>query len=348
VDYIRERFLSITDTRKEGYVKHKLTDVLICIMCGVLCGFDSLEDLSVYINSKKEFLSEKFGIEKIPSRATIARILAMVDAKELGEAIIDICRKRLEFSGEVIAVDGKAIRSTSKSDNPHSALQILTAYLTESAVCLGQEAIHEKTNEIPVFQKMLDYLDVSGKTVTADAMHCQKKTCEKIIEKGGNYIFGLKNNQKTLYEAVELYFGDKINSPDWEFFSTLEKHNGRIEKRECWSSKNVGWLPFKKDWKSVNSIIKVHRKVETKNGISNETCYYISSLDVSSEILLTRIREHWKIEILHWLLDVNFGEDSSKFIAENAHKNLNILRKFAITVHKNYLKKIKKWLSSQA
>ena len=61
--------------------------------------------------------------------------------------------------GNVIAVDGKAIRSTGEKDKPHSALQILSAYLTENGVTLGQESIHEKTNEIPIFQQMLDYLD---------------------------------------------------------------------------------------------------------------------------------------------------------------------------------------------
>jgi len=53
----------------------------------------------------------------------------------------------------------------------------LTAYITENGVILGQEAIHEKTNEIPVFQQMLDYLAIKGKVVTADAMHCQRETC---------------------------------------------------------------------------------------------------------------------------------------------------------------------------
>lgn len=57
---------------------------------------------------------------------------------------------------------------------------------------LAQEAIHEKTNEIPVFQETLDYLDVEGKTVTADAMHCQRETCCKIIQRKGDYLFGLK------------------------------------------------------------------------------------------------------------------------------------------------------------
>ena len=117
----------------------------------------------------------------------------MLDGKAVGEAILDILRTRYT-SGNIIAVDGKAICSTGKSGNPHSALQILSAYLTESGVVLAQETIHEKSNEIPAFQQMLTYLDVQGKTVTADAMHCQRRTSEAIVARKGNYVFGLKEN----------------------------------------------------------------------------------------------------------------------------------------------------------
>ncbi len=88
-------------------------------------------------------------------------------------------------------MDGKAICSTSKPGKPYSALQILSAYVTDSSVILAQEAIHKKTNEIPVFQEMLTYLNVEGKTVTADAMHCQRETCRRIIQRKGNYLFVL-------------------------------------------------------------------------------------------------------------------------------------------------------------
>lgn len=101
---------------------------------------------------------------------------------------------RFGTEGEVVAVDGKSIRSTAKVGNPHSALQILSAYVTNSGVVLAQEAIHEKTNEIPVFHEMLTYLDIAGKTVTADAMHCQRETCRRVIQRKGDYLFGLKEN----------------------------------------------------------------------------------------------------------------------------------------------------------
>ena len=80
--------------------------------------------------------------------------------------------------------------------------------MTDSGVILAWEAIHEKTNEIPVFREMLTYLDIEGKTVTSDAMHCQRETCRRIIQRKGNYLFGLKENQPSLLEGVRMFFED--------------------------------------------------------------------------------------------------------------------------------------------
>ena len=258
---IRERMSKIEDPRHQSYVKHSLADILIIIMCGVLSGLDTLGDLVIYAKSKQEFLSNVLEVRQIPSKATFARVLNLVDGKKIGEAILDILRERFGTAGEVIAVDGKAICGTAKPDQPHTALQILSAYITESGVVLAQEAIHEKTNEIPVFQEMLTYLDVKGKTVTADAMHCQRETCRKVIQGKGDYLFDT----------------------------------------------------------------------------SKEISYYISSLDDSPERLMALAREHWKIESMHWLLDVTFSEDKSRLLCENANRTMNALRKFALAVHKNFL-----------
>ena len=95
----------------------------------------------------------------------------MINAKEVGEIVIQIMKEKVDTIGEIIAVDGKTIRSTKTKGKPGTALQILTAYATEAGVVLGQEKINKKTNEIPVFQEMLNYLNIKGKVITADAMN---------------------------------------------------------------------------------------------------------------------------------------------------------------------------------
>jgi predicted transposase YbfD/YdcC len=189
---------------------------------------------------------------------------------------------------------------------------------------------------------MLDCLDVQGKTITADAMHCQKHTCEKIISKGGNYAFGLKGNQGNLLKDAELYFKNSINNDDIISFETIEKNGGRIEKRICRATDKIEWLPDLPLWPGLKTIFSVTRKTTVQGVTKEETGYYISSNPCQPENLLYTVRSHWKIESLHWMLDVIWDEDDSAILSENGHKTLNAFRKLAIIGHKRYISTLKK------
>lgn len=337
-----EKFEIIEDTRHQSYVKHKLSHILMIVMCAVLCGLDKLGDIVTFAENKADFLKENFGIEKIPSKATMSRVLSVVDGQKVAAVIIDIMKTSINENEKVIAVDGKAIRSTSKTDKPHSALQVITAYLTESGVVLGQEKINEKTNEIPVLQQMLEYMNIKGKIITADALHCQKETCAKIIKKQGNYVFGLKENQKTLHDNIELYFKDDNTNKDLETFITIEKNGGRIEKRICRKISDLSWLEECSSWAGLKTAFSVKRIITAGNKTTEEISYYISSQDVSAKELLFLSREHWKIESMHWMLDVVLSEDKCLFWNENSHITLNILRKYALLLQKQFISALPK------
>lgn len=270
---IKKLFSTIADERHEGYIKHQLCDVLILVMSAVICGVTELADMMVYFENKLEFYKTQFGIEKYPSKPTLSRILSMVNGEEVGKIIVEIMRNKTENLGDIIAVDGKEIRSTGKKGKPHSFLQIVTAYATESGVTLGQESIsyEDKTNEIPVFQHMLEYLDVNKKTIIADAMHCQKETCKIIKDKGGDYVFGLKANQKTFYEEVKFFLDDPINSENMFKFETIEQNGGRIEKRICYASENINWLSDLHLWSGLKTIFAIERITSIQGKITNET-----------------------------------------------------------------------------
>ena len=120
---MQEYFSEIKDPRHEGYVKHNLADVLTIVMCEVMCRMTELCEIMVFAESR---------IFVIPSNPTMNRILSMVDGKKVAEVIINLMKKFVSENGEIVAVDGKAIRSTSKDGKPHSALQIITAYMTET------------------------------------------------------------------------------------------------------------------------------------------------------------------------------------------------------------------------
>ena len=338
-EIIRGKFEKVKDLRVVGMVDHPLVDLLIIIMLSIVSGVEKLDEIVTYGKKKRGFLRQVFGIEKTPSKSTLSRVLNMIDGEEVVEIIIEIMKMKIVRLGDAIAVDGKAIRSTAERGKPKTALQILTAYFVESGVVLGQKYIREKTNEIPVFQEMLCQINIKGKTITADAMHCQKDTCRMIIAKGGNYVFGLKGNQKSFYKQVEMFFNDVDNAGRIEVFELpAEKHNGRCERRIFYrANTDVSYFNFNEEWFDLKSVFAVRRIVETKYGITDEIGYYISNLDRTPEQMLSLVRSHWKIESMHWLLDVVFSEDDSRILSDNGQKTLDIFRKFALLLHKTFI-----------
>ena len=336
-------FGSIEDLRCQCDVEHKLVDVLIIVMCSVLCGLDKPEDIAAYGKEKISFLEKHFGITKSPSESTLLRILNMVNGKAVAECVVKIMREKLELSGEIIAIDGKTICSTAKQNRVQEKLHIITAYMTQTGVALGQLPVNEKTNEIPVLRDLLDMIDIEGKIITADAMHCQKDTAGKIVELGGDYVLGLKGNQGVFFDEMKSYMEDCIGDKNIvvESARTIEKNKGRVEERICYRAPDIDWFEGKDEWAGLSAVFAVRRIFTTKNGVSDETSYYIASQNYTAEKLLWIVREHWKIESMHWILDAVFSEDDCRILSTNGQITLNVFRKSAVAFHKSHVSGLK-------
>jgi len=64
--------------------------------------------------------------------------------------------------------------------------------------------VDKKSNEITAFKPLLEPLDLTGKVVTADAMHTQKEHARFIVEnKQADYAFPVKQNQGNLFETIK-------------------------------------------------------------------------------------------------------------------------------------------------
>jgi predicted transposase YbfD/YdcC len=338
-EYFKERYEGIADARYQGFVEHKLTDILIISTCAVLCGLDEPEGIALFGKERIEFFRERFGIDKAPSQSTISRIFNMVDGDQIVGTVIDIMKETLKHDGRTIALDGKTICSTAGGHGTRDKLHILTAYEVENGITLGQLCIPEKTNEIPTARDLLEIIDIKGKIITADAMHCQHETCAAVIGHGGDYVFGLKENQPTLHDDVELYIQDCINDPliSVETAQTVEKNGSRCEIRTCYVAPTLAWLACLPLWPGLCKVFAILRQTTEKGITTKEWSYYITSLNVSAKELLTIVRQHWGIESMHWILDVVFGEDECRVFSTNGQKTLNILRKYAVALWKQYI-----------
>ena len=100
-EYYENHFSELEDTRYENFVKHKLTDVLIIVMCGIFCGLDELQDIVTYGKSNLSFLSETFGINKAPSKSTLTRVMNLIDGEKMAVIIINMMRETLGIEGDV-------------------------------------------------------------------------------------------------------------------------------------------------------------------------------------------------------------------------------------------------------
>lgn len=171
-------------------------------------------------------------------------------------------------------------------------------------------------------------------------MGTQTEIAKKITEKGADYILSLKENQKTLYEDVRLFFEKyRTNpvgiSPDCHARSHSQGH-GRYESRTCYVCEDIGWLEGRKKWSGLAGIGVIFCKVEQAGKVSKQAHYFLYSRSgmTASQVLEAK-RSHWSIENqLHWVLDMQFREDESRARVDNSAENLNVLRHWAYNVLK--------------
>jgi predicted transposase YbfD/YdcC len=285
---------------------------------------------------------EDFGIEReewlctflelphgIPDSDTFRRVYERLNPKELS-ACLEGWLDNARLKGSIINIDGKTIRGSGNSS--HKAYHVVSAWVAENQITLGEIKTEEKSNEITAVPELLDMLDIEGTIVTADAMSCQKTIVKKITKKEADYVIGLKGNQETLHDDVELYFNDSLE--ETEKTQTKEKDHGRIEKREYYLETEIDWLSQKPDWTNLNAIGMVRTTVIEKESVRTDTRYFITSLTDVNEFAYA-VRKHWSIENqLHWCLDVIFREDSARARKDNSPLNMNVLRKTALSLLK--------------
>lgn len=328
-----DEFAQLSDPRSERNRLYSIEEILLLSLCACLCGAEGWQDVEDFGKLKISYLRQYLDYENgIPSDDTFRRFYRNIDPDEFEKLFrkwVDGIAKKADV--KVIAIDGKSSRRSFDEDT--KMLHVISAFATEARIVLGQEKVSEKSNEITAIPEMLKWLDVKGHIITIDAMGCQFKIANQIIQKGGDYIFSLKGNQSKLSEDVTAYFETKGDANTIANHVDHDKGHGREETRECWVVDDVEWLRKKHPkWPSIRSIIKIHSIRKSKKTTS-ETRFYISSLADTPKQILKSIRSHWAIEnSLHWVLDMSFNEDYSRIRKGNAPYAMAIIRHVALNL----------------
>ncbi len=343
IEELLDRLSQMPDERRSGYNKrHSLVDILFICICATICKMETIEEIVLFAQGREDWLHNYICLENgIPSYSTFERVLRITKPKYLEqfyrEWISELLATRSVGTLGQVAIDGKTVCGASAAQKVH----MLSAWAHEYGLSLGQVAVDEKTNEITAIPELLDALDLRESVVTIDAIGCQKAIAEKIIDNQANYVLALKGNQPMLYDEVKEYvhWVERKRPHDIVFDhwrSRYEKGHGRLERRTVTVCNCQDWPGVSDAWKGLQSVVRYECERAAKGVRSIHTQYYISSLQsVSAQQMAEYLRNHWSIENnLHWMLDVNFGEDACLVRTDHSPQNLNILRKCAMVLLK--------------
>ena len=330
-----ECFGAIKDGRQASKIDHPLIEILFLSVVAVAGGAFSWGMIEYFGKAHLPILRSYYPFKNgTPSDDTIRRVFEAIDPENMNGLLQQYFTKDLNLEGKHVAIDGKTLRG-SRYNNTR-AVHMLNVYASGSGLTLFGKTVEAKTNEITAIPEALDLLDLKGSTITIDAMGCQRHIAQKIIDKEADYILGLKENQVALYNEVEKAFSSNADS----FFgidkeTSEDKGHGRICYRTCRVMRDLSKLSLASLWPGAQSVIEVKSETIKKGITTFSTNYYIASSKDDPTIMMKNIRDHWKIESMHWMLDVVFREDASAMHKGNIPANMAIIRRFILNVLTN-------------
>jgi predicted transposase YbfD/YdcC len=315
--------------------------VMSVVTCAMLSGANSFLAIHEWSKKLKKPLLKKLRCRKSPGLTTMKDLVYKIDAEQFDEKINKwLSRQTDEKKSTGLAVDGKTLRGSKDLTTDKKPVQLLSALLHHEKMTIAQTKIESKTNEIPKLKDLLAGLDIEGKVVTADALHCQKGTIKFLVEKKkSDFVVIVKNNQPKLLNAIKTIISE---APTSEIRSSeiTEKSHGRIDTRkidalsihaECLNDNGS-------DFPHVHQIFQITRQSNSLKGkkIRGETVFGLTSATekkYEASDLAQFVRDHWSIEnSSHYVRDETFKEDRSRIRTGSAPQVMATIRNLSIGI----------------
>ncbi len=346
VESIGSYFESLSDPRHTRNRKHLLVDIIVIAVGGMLCGSDGPTAIHRWAANRLDWLREFLALPNgIPSRDCIRRLLMALKPEAFQRCFQQWMAEAVQAddSGRLrlVAIDGKTCRRSHDAGQGLGPLHIVSAWASEEGLALGQVATEEKSNEITAIPRLLEQISLTDTLITIDAMGCQKAIAEDIVDGGGDFVIAVKDNQRTLREAIESHFEKHLEGDfedlQYRHHETHEEAHGRIDERSYYLTKVPTEEAVWEDWPSVKAIGYALRVTQVGDGPETvEVRHYIASRYLSGKRFGEAVRGHWSIESVHWMLDVNFREDDSRTRERTLGNNLSWLRRFSVSLLKRH------------
>ena len=345
---LKEKSKMLKDERQKGKIVYKIWDIVVVVILAVLADCNEWEEIADYARDKKDFLKKFLKLTGgIPTAKTYERVISLIDSQELNKIFVDFI-KDIQFMDDIyfkdiLSFDGKVDKGSSRKKGyiveETKPLNVLNVYSDKLQMCIDQEMIEEKTNEITAIPEVIKRLDLTNVICTWDALNTQKDNVKAVTSKGGDYCVALKANQGNFYKDVQDYFDEDrllIIESGYEgaYQLTREKNHEAVITYEYYQTEKVNWYEEKNLWDGLKSIGLVKKTIEKSDGTkTEEKRYYISSLLLDIGIFSNTIRKHWNVENkLHWQMDFTFKSDDNTTMNKKALFNLQIIKKFCLTI----------------
>lgn len=152
-------------------------------------------------------------------------------------------------------------------------------------------------------------------------------------------MLALKADHSTVYAEVKTFLEDarqrRFAGVAHDVLETTEKEHGRVEVRRYWITDQIHWFADRADWENLRPVAMVEAERHVGDKVSVERRFYLCSLPPDAKLLAHAVRSHWGIENqLHWVLDVQMGEDQCRIRAGHAAQNLATLRHIVLNLQR--------------
>lgn len=188
----QEHFASFTDPRSSHapHQRHELRTILVIAVCAVICGADGWDDLEEDGKAQADWFAAVLDFPPgIPGPATFRRGLSRLDPEQLTQCFLSWTTALRDLSGgDIGAIDGKTLRHSFERAAAKAAIHRVSAWANRHRLVLGQVNGHDKSNESTAIPQRLKMLDLTGATVTMEAMGWQKESAQVITEQGADYV----------------------------------------------------------------------------------------------------------------------------------------------------------------
>jgi predicted transposase YbfD/YdcC len=326
-----DAFGSIPDPRASN-ARHDLGELLVIAFVSVLCGSSSCAEMAEFGRAKenvfRSFLKRKHAI---PSHDTFSDVFAMIDPKALdvafGKVLAEVAA--LLQDGDVIAIDGKALRVARGKSESAKTRMMVSAYASRLRLTLATVPA-DRGAELDAAIEALGLIALKGKVVTGDALHCNRRTVAAINAQGGDWCLALKGNQESLLSDARGCFSTRRDEHPEAVTDEMNHGRREIRKAVVVSAKSLAEYH---EFPGLKGFGRIEATREVDGKVTSETRFFALSWQPTPEILLATVRAHWAIEnALHWRLDVSFREDAARNRKDNGPGNIAVLRRRALDV----------------